>query len=278
LSVDLINASNATIGNLTIESLNVTTNTTTGSLDVSGQTITDTLIVVNDATLGLLTVSGEIRGESLVISGNITADSLNITGGITLDDAIMDGLSVNMINASNAVIDNLTAESIDVSGTINTDTMHVMNGMTVGTLDVSGNANMDSLNVSGIISGNSLDITGSINCDAMYTSSMTVGHVSIDPSTLNVGILGIIKYVETINDIALYESTYNRNCILVVYNNGEDDINVSLTDITISNTSDIYVDGTPHDVIIEPSRSRIFIRVMFNPSIWEASDQFINTP
>jgi hypothetical protein len=82
--------------------------------------------------------------------------------------------------------------------------------------------------------------------------------------------------IEATASLDVTASTYNNLTVLTVINTnavGGDTITITTTNLTEDAAHDyIYVQNPPgSSVTIAPQYKRIFIRVMFSPSVWEPS-------
>lgn len=75
---------------------------------------------------------------------------------------------------------------------------------------------------------------------------------------------------ETDVDINLLETEYDTLINVTVVNTGASTIEITTTDLGEDATHYVYVNHSP-TITIAPGHKRNFLRVMYSPSVWEAS-------
>lgn len=87
------------------------------------------------------------------------------------------------------------------------------------------------------------------------------------------------KYISTETDMELspqvegtYVDAYPDSCMLIINNISSSTITIALSTLQASIPS-VYIDPESggNTITIDANKSRVFMRVMFNPPIWEAS-------
>lgn len=209
------------------------------------------------------TVVGRYAFNSRVVTNirSITANSAIVT--TKTRDIIM-----NVCLSETQYFRGLYADNLTVTGTGEFDSLHVANDITTSTLETSGSATV----------GSNLTVDGDISFPGATNAFKLFG-------------LPIIKGMSSTTDIHLVPSGSNyveeaaefkTLCILAIKNTkNSGSIKVYTTDLAsetfpINNPSyNIYVggsDGTDY-VNISAGKTRIFIRIMFDPSTWEPSSE-----
>jgi microcystin-dependent protein/cytoskeletal protein CcmA (bactofilin family) len=158
----------------TLNSLRVLNDSSLNSLDVSNNTTLNTLTTSGQATLNSLRVLNDSSLNNLDVSNNTTLNTLTTTGQATLNRLrVLNDTSLNSLDVSN----NTTLNTLSTSGLATLSRLNVINDASLNTLtassaqirgafDLSGNATIDgNIKLNEIIDGsaNALQIGYNIN-------------------------------------------------------------------------------------------------------------------
>jgi len=205
---------------------------------------------------------------TFAFNSRVIANTRSIAGNSLLVYTKISDVLMNVCLNETQYFQNINASTLTILDEANINSLHVTNDITTSTLETSGGANVGS----------------NLNVD---------GDLSLSNTTSAIKLFGIpiIKGISSTSDVHLVSSSgslvtepieFNSLCIVAIKNtNVHSSIKVYTTDVAqrtfpIKNPSyNIYVSGidASNYVNIGAGKTRIFIRIMFDPPTWEPSSQ-----
>ena len=242
-------------GNLTVSgNTNVSGNTridknltVSGNTNVSGNTTIkgDTNISGNTTIDKNLTVNGDTKLQK------VSATTANVTNLYATNNISGSSLTATTISGTNAYINNITADTENVTNLTTTT-------ISGGTLNVSGNTTLNKVTASTIsaasISASSIDIKGGLSNKITFSSGYT-------PSITNPVFNGSADTTVVIPTVSGYpdKAEYNSTDKKIYFKHGD----TILTSMTIS--ADAFIkDGMIESVEVVPSGGTSYLKIVWN--------------